>query len=248
VSEVLLILIAVIIGYPSPLAAIQILWLNLTTDGAPAIALAIEATEPNMMSMGPRRKTEPLVEKVMLTGIAIQTCVLTSVCLLTYIVGLKWRIGHWNGLDRDMTRDEIGHGTDAARTMCIYLIVFAELLRAYGARSMRLSVFQIARNPYMDYGVGSAVAATIFVGYCPGVRNIFSMVDLTGKEWGFVLGMACIPFVVDELTKCVYRYTGFGERPLFVMKASPDSSSSGTEMRRKQSADYDKLETKDSHA
>lgn len=73
IGEVFAVLFAVIGGYPTLLDPVQILWLNLTTDGAPAIALAVEAGEPGTMTQGPRRKSEPLIEKVIL---------LVSICLL----------------------------------------------------------------------------------------------------------------------------------------------------------------------
>jgi Ca2+-transporting ATPase len=108
VGEVFVILIAVIIGLPSPLAPIQILWLNLCTDGAPAIALAVEQTEPGTMDQGPRLLSEPLLEKVMLTGIAIHMTFLTVICLAVYIIGLYWHLGIWldgEALSDDMFRD-----------------------------------------------------------------------------------------------------------------------------------------------
>jgi len=96
VAEVLMMMIAVIVGYDAPLETVtsnvsflllfknfvslcrflkvQILWLNLVTDGAPAVALAVELTEPTTMLEGPRNKKEALIEKMMLTGIAIHVC------------------------------------------------------------------------------------------------------------------------------------------------------------------------------
>jgi len=72
---------------------LQILWLNLTTDGAPAIALAVEATEPNTMFEGPRLRSEPLLEKVMVTGMVIQSIALTTCVLLVYVIGLNLEFG-----------------------------------------------------------------------------------------------------------------------------------------------------------
>jgi Ca2+-transporting ATPase len=110
VSEVMLILFAICLGLPSPLVPIQILWLNLVTDGAPAIALAVEPSEPGVMEQGPRLMSEPLLEKLMLTGVLIHTIILTSCCLGTYFIGLYWHTsenqwGSWNGgiLDIRMT-------------------------------------------------------------------------------------------------------------------------------------------------
>lgn len=101
VSEVFFVLIAVLIGYPSPLTPVQILWLNLVTDGAPAIALAVEPTEEGTMTEGPRSPTEPLIEKLMITGIVIQTVVLTTITVVLYVIGYKWHVGQYGPLDDD---------------------------------------------------------------------------------------------------------------------------------------------------
>jgi len=200
----------VIIGYPSPLSPIQILWLNLTTDGAPAVALAVELVEPGVMREGPRPKNESILERVMLTGILIQSCVLTTCCLVTYVVGLYWYTGSW---DIDFPRNE--DQTNHARSMAILYIVFAELLRAYGSRSLRCGIYQLGffSNRFMQPAVLTAVIATILVANVPGVQDVFDMKPLQGRDWGFVIGFAFVPISVDEFTKYIYRMTDYGLRP-----------------------------------
>lgn len=217
VAEVFIILIAVIMGLQSPLLPIQILWLNLATDGFPAIALAVESIEPGVMQEGPRDQKEPLLEKVMLTGIAIQTVTLTAVLLCTYIVGLIWETDNWQGKNDNMTKDALEEGIQRAQSMTILTITFAELMRAYGARSLRRSIFTLGpfTNKYMQYAVGTSMVATLLVANIPGVMDVFSMQYLTFKEWVFVIGMSFIPITVDECTKYVYRLVGFGERLKF---------------------------------
>jgi len=215
VSEVLFILIAVILGYQTPLLPIQILWLNLATDGAPAIALAVELAEPNIMDEGPRPKTEPIIEKVMVTGIVIQTIVLTSCTLFTYVYGLSLFIGSWDGVNSSLTPDELDLGIAKARTMSILYIVFAELLRAYSSRSLRVSIIQLGvfSNIYMQYSVFVAIISTVVIANTPWVMDVFSLHYLSLREWAFVVIFAFVPFFVDELTKYFYRLTGFGKRP-----------------------------------
>merc|ERR1712168_562487 len=96
IAEVFVVLIGVLIGYPAPLVPTQILWLNLTTDGFPAIALAVEASEPGIMDEGPKPASEPLIEKVMKTGIFIQTVVLTVLVLLSYCITWRWDCGSFD--------------------------------------------------------------------------------------------------------------------------------------------------------
>jgi len=227
ISEVLFILIAVILGYPSPLSPIQILWLNLTTDGAPAVALAVELVEPGVMREGPRPKKESILERVMITGIIIQSIVLTFCCLIVYIVGLYWYTGAWDGrAERLITEPDTDAGnkiyngrleelTNHARTMAILYIVFAELLRAYGSRSLRHSIFELGvfSNSFMQPAVAIAVVATVLVAVIPKVQDVFDMRDLKGRDWAYVLIFSFAPITVDEVTKYIYRLTGYGLRP-----------------------------------
>eukprot|EP00808_Paulinella_micropora_P016553 g23660.t1 len=225
VAEVLFMATAVSLGLQAPLVPLQILWLNLTTDGAPAVALAVEEAEPGVMSEGPRPVDEPLMSPLMLVGICIQTVVLTACSMTVYIMGLHWKLGQWNYEFETDEHGEIVPEEDAqalkgAQTMCIIFIVFAELLRAYGARSMRNSLFTIGpfSNWYMQASCFVSAVGTVLVSMTPGVKDVFGMVMLEPRDWYFILGMACAPLVVDEITKAVYRCTGFGLRPQHVAK------------------------------
>mmetsp|Transcript_5193 Transcript_5193/g.8194 ORF Transcript_5193/g.8194 Transcript_5193/m.8194 type:complete len:1164 (+) Transcript_5193:40-3531(+) len=215
VAEVLVILIAMLAGMQSPLSPIQILWLNLCTDGAPAVALALEHAEPGIMDEGPRPLSEPVLDKVQLTGIAIQTIVQTSLCLYIYVQGLLWHTGVWNGQNPDNTDKENTDGIRKAQTMVIYLIVFLELLRAYTSRALRTSLFSMGvfSNKNVQYAVLFSIIFTLLVGNVPGLKEAFDMRSLEVREWGLVLGLTPICAIVDELTKCVYRTSGFGQRP-----------------------------------
>ena len=77
----MIIFLATLAGLPAPLTAIQLLWLNLVTDGAPALALAMEKGDPDIMDQKPRAKSEPIVNRSMGIGIVIQTIMQTSAVL-----------------------------------------------------------------------------------------------------------------------------------------------------------------------
>ena len=218
VAEVFLILIAMLMGLQSPLSPIQILWLNLCTDGAPAVALAAERAEPGIMQEGPRPLTEPILEKIQFTGIAIQTFFECGLCLATYLVGLTWNTGSWNGQNSDKSDSELQDGVRTAQTMVIYLIVFLELARAYTSRALRTSVFTMGvfSNQWMQLAVFASVALTLLVGNTPGISDVFGMEPLNGREWGLIIGLTFICAIIDEITKVVYRATGYGERPLAI--------------------------------
>ncbi|PJF24693.1 MAG: ATPase, partial [Phototrophicales bacterium] len=73
IAEIMIIFLATLAGLPVPLTAIQLLWLNLITDGAPALALAVEKGDPDIMQQKPRAKDEPIINRSMALGITIQT-------------------------------------------------------------------------------------------------------------------------------------------------------------------------------
>eukprot|EP00457_Paulinella_chromatophora_P000794 gb/GEZN01000794.1/.p1 GENE.gb/GEZN01000794.1/~~gb/GEZN01000794.1/.p1 ORF type:complete len:1095 (+),score=173.48 gb/GEZN01000794.1/:46-3330(+) len=224
-AEVFLILISVLIGLPSPLEPIQILWLNLATDGAPAVALAVEEAEPGVMQEGPRPSTEPLLSKLMVVGIFIQVITLTACALAVFILGLSFHTdGSWAAITAVTEHDA---ALASARTMTIIFIVLAELMRAYSSRSMRYSVFSIGffHNRRMQQAVALSVVSTIAISLIPRVQDFFGMVMIKGDEWAVLLALCTIPFIVDELTKLVYRWTGFGERPKGVVAVLPGDSS-----------------------
>jgi len=229
IGEVMIVLLAVVIGLPSPLVPTQILWLNLTTDILPALALAFEKLEPGVMEEGPRPVSEPFIEKVMLTGIAIQVVVITTVNLGTYIIGLYWETGLWDGNlhipakgDSQYARlaDQKELAFKRAKTMTMLVLVLCELWRAYSVRSLRKSLWSlgILSNKYMQPSVLSGAIATVIFAVTPGMRGAFNLAPLTGREWGWVMGVMWIPFVVDEFTKLIYRATGFGYRKPIVRR------------------------------
>ena len=195
------------------------------------MALAVEHTDPGTMEQGPRDKSEPLIEKVMIRGIIIQTFVLTSACLAVYIVGLYWNLGSWNGVSDEFAVDseEYAQLLRKAQTMTIILILFAELLRAHTCRSLRVSVWSMGlfSNIYMHISVSVAIGFTLMLAFVPSLQENFGFEDLDGREWALVLGVSVIPALIDELTKFVYRRTGFGER-LKVNRAGAANNTAAT--------------------
>ena len=89
-AEIAIIFFAALLGYPVPLTAIQLLWLNLITDGAPALALGVEKGDPDIMQQAPRHPKEPIINKRMAIGIVVQTVAITSVTLAAYFIGLNY--------------------------------------------------------------------------------------------------------------------------------------------------------------
>lgn len=214
VAEITIIFLATLAGLPPPLTAIQLLWLNLVTDGAPALALAMEKGDPDIMKRKPRRKDEPIMNRSMGLGIIIQTITQTGATLAAFALGL-----YWHGLDQGMLargvnpilailqQDWRGIDVQTAETMAFVTLSLCELFRAYTVRSERNSVFTIGlfSNSYMQKAVGLSIALILLVVSVPFLQPIFNTHFMRPVEWLVVIGLALIPATAEELTKFFLR-------------------------------------------
>ncbi len=214
VAEIMIIFLATLAGLPAPLTAIQLLWLNLITDGAPALALAMEKGDPDIMDQKPRAKAEPIVNRSMGIGIVIQTIVQTGAVLGAFVMGLIWHLeagaiipSGMNALSFVLAHDWRGIDVQTAETMAFVTLSLAELFRAYTVRSERASLFQIGvfSNKYMQYAVGLSITLLLIVCAVPFLQPIFNTHFLSLREWGVVLGLAIMPAVAEEITKFFLR-------------------------------------------
>ena len=171
----------------SPLKPIQLLWLNLVTDGAPALALGTEKGDPDIMDQAPRPKKEPIVNRFMLFGIGIQTIAIAGATLLAYSLGLR-------------SGDQ-----PTAETMAFVTLSLSELLRAYTARSERYPLLKMGvfKNKWMNYAVLASVALVMAVIYLPFLNGIFDTVPLTMVEWEEIIPLLLLPSVAAELVKYI---------------------------------------------
>ncbi len=207
VAEIMIIFLATLAGLPAPLTAIQLLWLNLVTDGAPALALAMEKGDPDIMDHKPRPKDEPIINKSMQMGILVQTIAQTGAVLTAFLIGLSWELGlnPLNHLFQGYNWAQ--HDIRSAETMAFLTLSLAELFRAYTVRSERASLFQIGvfSNKWMQYAVGASLLLLILVCVVPFLQPIFNTHSPSPAEWGVVLGLAMLPAVAEEVTKIFLR-------------------------------------------
>jgi Ca2+-transporting ATPase len=214
VAEIMIIFLAIMAGLPAPLTAIQLLWLNLITDGAPALALAMEKGDPDIMDRKPRAKSEPIVNRSMGVGIVVQTFAQTGAVLTAFVLGLIWHLESgaviptgMNPIAYLLQHDWRGVDVQTAETMAFITLSLAELFRAYTVRSERASIFRIGffSNRYMQYAVGLSVTLLILVTAVPFLQPIFNTHFPSPKEWMVVIGLALIPAISEEITKFFLR-------------------------------------------
>lgn len=187
VAEIATIFLGIMFTQGSPLTVIQLLWLNLITDVAPALALGTEKGDPDIMDQQPRPPSEPIINRFMTAGIGIQTIAITFVTLTAYMIGLQL-----------FSENPLIPGT-----MAFVTISFSELLRAFTARSERIPLIKIGlfSNRLMNYAVLTSLALLLIVVYVPFLQPIFNTTGLGWEQWRYILPMIFIPSVAAEISK-----------------------------------------------
>jgi Ca2+-transporting ATPase len=187
-AEIAIIFLATLFTGRSPLAAIQLLWLNLVTDGAPALALANEKGDPDIMDQPPRPPRESIINHDMRLGIVIQTIAITAVTLAAFYIGLSSSTHY-----------------QFAETMAFTTLSISELLRAFTARSEYYPLFKIGvfGNKWMNVGVLVSLVLIFLVIYVPFLQTIFDTAALGWAQWFKIIPLLIIPSIAAELTKFV---------------------------------------------
>jgi Ca2+-transporting ATPase len=214
VAEIMIIFLATLAGLPTPLTAIQLLWLNLITDGAPALALALEKGDPDVMKRQPRPKNESIINGSMRLGIIIQTITQTGAVLIAFGLGLLWHLEAGALIPPDLNpllyllqHDWAGVDVQTAETMAFVTLSLCELFRAYTARSERASLWSIGifSNRNMQYAVGLSILLLLLVVNLPFLQPVFNTHFLSPTEWLMVISLALMPAISEEFTKAYLR-------------------------------------------
>jgi Ca2+-transporting ATPase len=191
VGEILIIFLSMLAGLPIPLRPIQLLWLNLVTDGAPALALGLEKGDPDIMKRPPRPTREPVINRDMLTGIVVISLADTVAVLSAFVMALSRFPGH----------------VEAAQTVAFATLVCSELLRAYTSRSEYHSVFSIGvfSNRWMVWATASSFLLLLLVMYVPFLQPVFDTVPLGLSDWLVMLPFMLVASIAAEITKLYLR-------------------------------------------
>jgi Ca2+-transporting ATPase len=187
-AEIAVLFLTMLAGWPLPLMPIQLLVLNLITDGAPALALGVEKGDPDVMDRPPRPVGEPIINRDMLIGIAVQTVAITAAVLTAFLIGLET-------------------GETHGRTMAFTTLSISELLRAYTSRSERYSLWAIGplSNKWMQWAVLTSLIILLAIIYVPILDPIFNTTFLSGRDWLIMLPLILLPSVAAEINKAVLR-------------------------------------------
>jgi len=186
-SEILVMLVATLVGSPLPLLPIQILWINLVTDGLPALALAVDPPEPDVMRRPPLDPRAPLLEKARLVLMGSQGFLLAAVAVLAFALSFYVR----------------GESLEQARTLTFVVMVLSQLFHAFASRSTQHSILTLG---FLTNGalVAAVVVSAVLQGFIVQLtwtQDVFKVVPLDVEEWLLGVGLALAPLVLGEVRK-----------------------------------------------
>lgn len=186
VGEVLVMFLAVLGGLPLPLMPIQILWMNLVTDGLPAMALGIDPSDRDIMHRRPRDPGESIFANALAWRILGSGSVIALGTLLIFAGAYL-----------------TGQGLDMARTMAFNALVFFQLFYVFTCRSEHHTILEVGlfSNPHLILAVLISASLQMAVNYLPFLQPIFHTVPLKGFHWAIIFTVAITPPVVGTLFK-----------------------------------------------
>lgn len=203
IGEILVILLAMIFNMPVPLAATQLLAINLITDAFPAFALGMEKAEKGVMNRSPRDPAEPIVNRSMGISVAIQSVSLAIGALASFLFGYHAQAPLSSMFSGAVDATALAEGM----TCCFFTLVLGELLRAYSARSettglIRMKVFE---NGYLNKCVLFSLIFMLLAVYVPVLNSVFSTVPLRPDELVLAVIFAFLPMLGGESAKLINR-------------------------------------------
>jgi Ca2+-transporting ATPase len=193
IAEITIIFLAILFNWNTPLAPIQLLWLNLVTDGAPALALGTEKGDPDIMEHPPRPADEPIINRFMIKGIVVQTIAITIATLGAFYLG--------GGALKSSSAD----ARILSETFAFVTLSLSELFRAFTARSeyYPLTKIGIFSSKNMNLAVLVSIILVLMVVYVPFLQVIFDTIDLRWIDWVEILPLVLIPSIAAEIMKSI---------------------------------------------
>ncbi|UCH88898.1 MAG: HAD-IC family P-type ATPase [Thermoplasmata archaeon] len=188
-SEITFMLVAILAGFPVPLLALQILWINLVTDSFPALALDTEPKEPGLMKRKPRDPQESVITKDMMISIIISAIIITAGTLFMF----------WYTLPRGIVH---------ARTMALTTMVMFQMWTAIAYRSTTHTMSEIGwfSNPRLLGAIALSIVLMLPILYIPQAQAVFGTVGLSGFEWLEIIIISALGLIVIEVWEWINRH------------------------------------------
>ncbi|MEY8563951.1 cation-translocating P-type ATPase [Bifidobacterium pseudolongum] len=190
------------VGVTVPLLATQLLWINLLTDAAPALAMGVDPMTEDVMNRKPRKLTDRVIDGAMWGDIVYIGIIMAAVTL----IGMDMHLT--GGLFTDRSVDAMGHDAQMveARTMGFTILVFAQLFNALASRSHLQSAFVgLFSNKWLWGAIGLSIVLQLLVIYVPFLNTAFGTTPLPPMAWLECIGLAFFVLVASEIRKIFLR-------------------------------------------
>ena len=191
VGEILVMFVSSLVGSPVPLLPIQILWVNLVTDGLPALALGVDPVDKNIMARPPRKSNEPVITKenaflMLWQGTFIAFCSLLAFSLVLFV-----------------EKESLAR----ARTAAFIVLSCAQLFHSFNCRNNKESIFKIGflTNKKLIFAVLISFGLQMLVVYQPFLQTIFKTEPLGAFDWSLVILISSFPLWAMETVKLVKK-------------------------------------------
>lgn len=189
-AEIILVMLSLLFATPLPLLPIQLLWLNLVTNGIQDVALAFEPEEGNELKLKPRAPKEPIFNRLMIQRVVINAIVMGCIAFVVF----KWQM-------------DIGIVEQEARNMTLLLMVLFENVHVLNSRSETRSIFRqnLFGNKFLLFGMLGAQAIHIAAMYTPGLKDILQIQAVSLSQWLNLLSIALILILINEIYKVLLK-------------------------------------------
>lgn len=168
-----------------PLSAVQILWINLASDGLPAIALGVDPIDPMAMKRSPRKPTDPIISYK--KGLHL--------LFISFVIAIGTLGACYFGIHKS---------GELAQTMAFTTLVILELVAVQVIRSLYNT--RIFSNPYIIAAVALSVLLQLFIVYTPFLQDIFKTVPLNTSEWGVILAITLVVWILCSLINRLFKW------------------------------------------
>lgn len=205
-AVVMMIFVAILVGWPLPLLPLPILWINLVTDVFPAFALALEVKSPDVMSHPPRSPTDALLSKELMRLILWQALMLATIMLAAYGWALK------------------NYGAGAhARTIALFAIIGAQLGHTFNCRSRTRSAADgLLQSPFIWLSAAFVIGLQMLALYQPTLVRVLATFSLSGQDWVIIALSSLLPVLIVEIAKMIAR-----KRKMQLLQPANHSSQAG---------------------
>ncbi len=189
VGELLLMTIAVLFGLPLPLVAVQLLWINLVTDGLPALCLATDPIDHDVMAEQPRQQSGSITDRTFVANMLLSGCLTAGVTLAVY----GYSLDHFS--------------VEIARAHAFATLVYAELLRSFGARSTTKPLWRLGLgfNLKLALVVAASIGLQLSLPHFGALGRVLDVPEMPMSHCFSLLALGAIPLVLMELVKVLRR-------------------------------------------